>query len=515
MVTDYSPHSPTAAAAAASNGGVNSPQSQRRNLPSPWASVVRGDSDQTSAPAVAPPGALLSPPPEEASVPDNAVIDSSGAEAQPESSDVSDDSNAGRPRRPAWNTPLNGVVEAGSVMGGAVSWPALSESTRPGPRTSLDSPRPVSDGSASSSQAPVTSQPPQRQANTNAHSHSHANSTASNTVSTRPRSRNRGGGSSSGSVASYNSFNRPSPATPPPFPVVEVPYGIVPPILDTPMRGTRPVGGVGGSHSHTGNDHSSQRNNSRRNNYGPRPRGDGQYHNNHGGRRDQDRRDVHIPPPYVPPPMGYIPPPLHPGAPPFMNPHMRVFPGPMGIEMPPFFYLPTMPPESYRPMPMVPPQPPMVFPPPNENPIVKQIDYYFSDENLVKDDFLRSKMDEHGWVPITLIASFPRVKQLTQDIQVILESLRISAIVEVQGGKLRRRNDWSKWIHSPRLNTPALTTDLQQLSLDNSATNANDNVDTREEQTETATSRVLSEELNDQSRSSNGEDTTEDAHSFN
>lgn len=32
-----------------------------------------------------------------------------------------------------------------------------------------------------------------------------------------------------------------------------------------------------------------------------------------------------------------------------------------------------------------------------------------SDENLIKDTFLRGKMDEQGWVPISLIATFKRV----------------------------------------------------------------------------------------------------------
>lgn len=32
-----------------------------------------------------------------------------------------------------------------------------------------------------------------------------------------------------------------------------------------------------------------------------------------------------------------------------------------------------------------------------------------SDANLVKDDYLRSNMDDEGWVPINLIAGFPRV----------------------------------------------------------------------------------------------------------
>ncbi|KAL0391873.1 UNVERIFIED_CONTAM: La-related protein 1C [Sesamum radiatum] len=535
MVTD---NSPPIADVASNGGGSTSPQSRRRSLPSPWASVVRGDSEQNSSPtaaASAPPGSSSSPPPEQTSASDNSLIESSGSEAQPESSDVNGDNNAGRPRRPAWNRPLNGVVEPASVMGGAVSWPALSETTRPIPRSSLDSSRPVSDGSASSSQAPIISHPPQRPANSNAH----ANSTVNNPMPARPRSRNRSGGSSSGSGPSQNNFNQQPLPMPPPFPVFEVPFGMVPTVMDTSVRGSRPVGGVGGSQSHTGNDHSSQRNNSRRGGYGPRPRGDGQYHNNHGGRRDQDRRDVHHPPQYVPPPIGYMPAPLPPGAGPFMAPPpVRVFPGQMGFDMAaPLFYVPTMPPESFRPMPLVPPPPPMLFPPANENSltnlIVKQIDFYFSDDNLVKDNFLRSKMDEHGWVPITLIASFRRVQQLTKDIPVILESLRYSTVVEVQknvteidvliywveGDKVRRRNEWSKWLHSSARpsadsgpHTPraapenVLATSLQEVSLDDSMTNANGNKATIEGHTDTG--RSLPEESTSQSVLANGEDAT-------
>lgn len=178
----------------------------------------------------------------------------------------------------------------------------------------------------------MISQPPQRPATNN----THGNSTGNNSMSGRPRSRNRGGGGgggghSLGSEPSQNTFNQPAPPMPPPFPVFEVPYPMIP-VVDNSVRGPRPIGGVGASQSHTGNDHSSQRNNSRRGGYGPRPRGDGSYHNNHGGRRDQDRRDVHPPPPpqYMPPPMGYMPPPpLPPGAAPYMAPPpMRVFPGP-------------------------------------------------------------------------------------------------------------------------------------------------------------------------------------------
>ncbi|XP_027926568.1 uncharacterized protein LOC114183671 isoform X3 [Vigna unguiculata] len=40
------------------------------------------------------------------------------------------------------------------------------------------------------------------------------------------------------------------------------------------------------------------------------------------------------------------------------------------------------------------------------NTIVNQIDYYFNDANLVRDEYLRFNMDEQRWVPISLIASF-------------------------------------------------------------------------------------------------------------
>ncbi|KAI9153662.1 hypothetical protein LWI28_014693 [Acer negundo] len=42
--------------------------------------------------------------------------------------------------------------------------------------------------------------------------------------------------------------------------------------------------------------------------------------------------------------------------------------------------------------------------------LINQIDYYFSDANLIKDEYLKSNLDEQGWVPIALIAGFPRRK---------------------------------------------------------------------------------------------------------
>ena len=41
-------------------------------------------------------------------------------------------------------------------------------------------------------------------------------------------------------------------------------------------------------------------------------------------------------------------------------------------------------------------------------------EYYFSEANLQRDFFLRRKMSPEGYLPISLIASFNRVQQLTQ-----------------------------------------------------------------------------------------------------
>ncbi|KAL6752330.1 hypothetical protein V8C86DRAFT_2756979 [Haematococcus lacustris] len=82
----------------------------------------------------------------------------------------------------------------------------------------------------------------------------------------------------------------------------------------------------------------------------------------------------------------------------------------------------------------------------------KQIDYYFSTDNLCKDIFLRSKMDEHGYIPLAVVANFNRVRMLTPDMMLILEAMRDSSIVEVSSDNayLRARGSWAQWILPPQ-----------------------------------------------------------------
>ena len=66
----------------------------------------------------------------------------------------------------------------------------------------------------------------------------------------------------------------------------------------------------------------------------------------------------------------------------------------------------------------------------------KQIEYYFSQENLMKDSYLLSLMNDSGYVPLTTIAGFRKVKDLSTNMDDILEALRSSQSVIVDEANL-------------------------------------------------------------------------------
>ncbi|KAJ0496088.1 putative la-type HTH domain, winged helix-like DNA-binding domain superfamily [Helianthus annuus] len=399
-----------------------------KTLPSPWLHVVRGPIHPDS----------ISPPP----LADERVSVSSDPVAPP-LPEVSD-GNADGVVKSAWSKPLvDGVVEGVTVspVMGADLWPALSESTRPGVKSSFvsseSSSKPAIDASA---QEPVISQPPQKQAKPN-----------------------------------LNSNNNPIP---PPFPVFDMYGNLLPPIPEPPQApfkvnnwSPRPVDST-----------SNRQPPARRNNFGPRP-----FNNGYGGRREHHAprspagaaRDVNVPhqmaPPPPPPFRGYF-------RPPFLFPQpVRPYGAPMGYEMGgSYVYFPALAPAPYRGGAPVYPHGASVSSMPMSSvdlslhdEILKQIEYYFSDDNLVKDNYLRSHMDEEGWVSITLIAGFPKVQALTNDIQMLLSVLRDSSTCEIQDDKVRRRADWKRWIHTRREVTENSVEEasLQKLSLEDGPTN--------------------------------------------
>ncbi|XP_010886133.2 la-related protein 7 [Esox lucius] len=76
--------------------------------------------------------------------------------------------------------------------------------------------------------------------------------------------------------------------------------------------------------------------------------------------------------------------------------------------------------------------------------VKKQVDFWFGDVNLHKDRFLKQLIEESrdGYVDISVLTSFNRMKSLTTDCKLIARALKNSSVVEVnlEGTKVRRQN---------------------------------------------------------------------------
>ncbi|KAF2076468.1 hypothetical protein CYY_002208 [Polysphondylium violaceum] len=78
------------------------------------------------------------------------------------------------------------------------------------------------------------------------------------------------------------------------------------------------------------------------------------------------------------------------------------------------------------------------------NKILKQVEYYFSDSNFIRDKFLRAESAKNpdGFISIDTIASFNRMKELSTDLQLITDILKKSSrLVVDQDGKMIKRKD--------------------------------------------------------------------------
>eukprot|EP00752_Nemacystus_decipiens_P003197 g2958.t1 len=74
--------------------------------------------------------------------------------------------------------------------------------------------------------------------------------------------------------------------------------------------------------------------------------------------------------------------------------------------------------------------------------LVKQAEFYFSDENLPTDAFMKKKLKAggaQGWVPLKVICNFPKVKKLSKDIRAIAAALEGSDLLVVSKATRVRR----------------------------------------------------------------------------
>ncbi|MCJ1268708.1 hypothetical protein MMC22_008596 [Lobaria immixta] len=93
-----------------------------------------------------------------------------------------------------------------------------------------------------------------------------------------------------------------------------------------------------------------------------------------------------------------------------------------------------------------------------------QMEYYFSVDNLCKDMFLRKHMDSQGFVFLSVLANFNRIKQLTQEVELIRYVCLNSPNIEFRQGsdevdRLRKREGWQQWILNKEDRDPSAQND--------------------------------------------------------
>ncbi|XP_027329145.1 la-related protein 1A isoform X2 [Abrus precatorius] len=407
-----------------------------------------------------------------------------------------DQKEVSAPKSP-WKTPtVDGNGGDVSVMMGTESWPALSDAQRPKCLETVAATKPEDAPVSVASAAEIAPRPPSMQKSNG--------SGNLNPMHKVPSSRHQkpGGKRNSGGAPPFPvpmPYHHPSippffpamvppphlavpgyifPAGPGPFPSVENP--LVKPVSQAPGQAFAPPAhavdakNVQSSVQGDPNAYIANFSNGRPN---IQEQGDHLNHAWHHQRPFPSRANISMqqglgPRPFIRPPF-YGPPPGY-----MVGPS---FPGPAPVwcvPMPPPGSIRGPHPRHFVPYPVNPaPQP---LPPETlslRTSIVKQIDYYFSDGNLQNDHYLISLMDDQGWVPISSVADFKRVKRMSTDIPFILDALQSSNAVEVQGDKIRKRNNWSKWIRVPSGNSGSSTAEIQQSQHVEGAANSLENSD--------------------------------------
>ncbi|XP_026070266.1 lupus La protein [Carassius auratus] len=82
-----------------------------------------------------------------------------------------------------------------------------------------------------------------------------------------------------------------------------------------------------------------------------------------------------------------------------------------------------------------------------EKKVVEQIEYYFGDHNLPRDKFLKEQLQlDDGWVTLETMLKFNRLKSLTSDAALIVESLQKSktGLLEISEDKTKIRRNPNK-----------------------------------------------------------------------
>jgi len=81
-----------------------------------------------------------------------------------------------------------------------------------------------------------------------------------------------------------------------------------------------------------------------------------------------------------------------------------------------------------------------------EKKIIRQIEYYLGDVNMVRDKFLKTEITkDQGWIPLSVLTTFKRLQSLTTDFSTIMGALKnsVSGLLQIdeKENKIRRHPD--------------------------------------------------------------------------
>lgn len=76
-----------------------------------------------------------------------------------------------------------------------------------------------------------------------------------------------------------------------------------------------------------------------------------------------------------------------------------------------------------------------------EESVARQIEYYFSDENLIRSKFLKKKLEESvdGWIHINVLITFKRLAALSTNLKFIGKALFRSKLNGIELSEDRQR----------------------------------------------------------------------------
>ncbi|KAF8474778.1 hypothetical protein BDZ91DRAFT_789049 [Kalaharituber pfeilii] len=92
--------------------------------------------------------------------------------------------------------------------------------------------------------------------------------------------------------------------------------------------------------------------------------------------------------------------------------------------------------------------------------LTKQMEYYFSVDNLCKDIFLRKHMDSDGFVSLNLVAGFGIIRKITHNIEMLKDACQASPHIEVistfEGYRVRKATGYESFVLRPEDRDPSV-----------------------------------------------------------